>query len=87
MTNPHEDKEGLIPPRLAAPVSQPALEAKVEMRPCDVCTLLDDDATPKSCVYCPSCDAWMCAADKSDWVRRARSAAIKAARAIKGALS
>jgi hypothetical protein len=27
---------------------------------CDVCWLVDEDATPKRTAYCGLCDAWIC---------------------------
>lgn len=30
------------------------------LRACDVCRLVDLDASPKPCSYCGLCDAWLC---------------------------
>lgn len=30
------------------------------LRACDVCRLVDLDASIKPCVYCGLCDAWLC---------------------------
>lgn len=30
------------------------------LRACDVCRLVDFDASPKLCAYCGLCDAWLC---------------------------
>ena len=43
-------------------------------RACDVCRLVDYDTTPKMCSYCSLCDAWICEADTSNWVRRIKAA-------------
>lgn len=42
---------------------------------CDVCRLLDYDASIKFCGYCPICDAWICQPDQNNWVRRLQAAA------------
>lgn len=49
------------------------------LRACDVCRLVDLDPSPKLCVLCPLCDAWLCTGC-SGWtpkqlLRRAEAAA------------
>ena len=53
-----------------------------EVRPCDVCVLLDNDSSPKPCLFCSMCGTWMCvitAGAISE--RRTRAFARKALRA------
>ena len=38
---------------------------------CDVCRLVDNDLTEKECTFCEACNAWICTADETAWVRRA----------------
>ena len=47
------------------------------MHICDVCLILDKDATPKLCGYCGGCGAWICEKDVDDLVRRAKAAGRK----------
>ena len=44
---------------------------------CDVCLILDKDATPKPCGYCGGCGAWICEKDVMDLQRRAKAMARK----------
>lgn len=46
-----------------------------QMHICDVCRLLDFDASKKFCEYCNLCDAWICQEDQSKWGRRLLAAA------------
>jgi hypothetical protein len=48
-----------------------------QLRICDVCRLVDYDTTEKICGYCPLCDAWICDADATDWVRRIKAAVLR----------
>jgi len=48
-----------------------------QMHICDVCLILDKDATPKLCGYCGGCGAWICEKDVDDLVRRAKAAGRK----------
>lgn len=48
------------------------------MAVCDVCRILDGDYRQKPCQYCPSCDAWICAADIRNLARRARAMMARA---------
>lgn len=49
----------------------------MELRRCDVCYYVDTDDSLKMCIYCPSCDSWICEQDKMAWGRRARAALSK----------
>jgi hypothetical protein len=44
---------------------------------CDVCRLLDGDLSLKNCGFCSLCDSWICEADRTDWLRRARAAVAR----------
>ena len=44
---------------------------------CEVCFLLDDDATKKEVTYCKACDSWICKEDKNNWLRRGLAALKK----------
>jgi len=55
------------------------------VQPCDVCSMLDADTTPKEVRYCSLCSAWMCQACFDDGTRRARAAGLRAkARLVRG---
>ena len=41
------------------------------MHVCDVCRLVNNDNTPKECVWCNFCHAWICKDDLNRWDRRA----------------
>lgn len=43
----------------------------MEIRTCDVHRLIDNDAAPRECEYCPRCQAWICKEDLHRWDRRA----------------
>src|SRR5947207_1353060 len=47
--------------------------AQTELKRCEVCWLLDGDASEKDCFYCPSCHAFICRADLNNWVRRGQA--------------
>lgn len=45
---------------------------------CDVCVMIDKDASEKSVGYCPMCKAWMCEGCRVSPARRARAAGMRA---------
>jgi hypothetical protein len=45
-----------------------------EFRACDCCRILDGDETPKVCGFCSTCQAWLCAFCRNNWMRRVRAA-------------
>ena len=50
----------------------------VIVRHCDVCYLLDNDASPKETMYCSLCDAFMCdACRRNKWRRMGAAIARK----------
>jgi hypothetical protein len=55
---------------------KPAPTPHMEVRVCDVCRLVDGDVREKSCTWCGFCKAWICSADWSNVVRRAKAAAL-----------
>jgi len=50
-----------------------------QVRPCDVCIILDKDISEKDCSYCAVCEAWICRNDENDIVRRTRAFSAKLA--------
>jgi len=40
---------------------------------CDVCQLLDGDASRKPVHYCSMCDAWLCVPCTHNWARRVQA--------------
>jgi hypothetical protein len=55
------------------------------VRHCDVCVLLDGNATPQPVQYCKLCDAFMCASCRKNYWRRLGAAiARKTRRMLKG---
>jgi len=56
-------------------------------RACDVCELVDGDASVKADTrYCPLCKAWMCNRCRGDLTRRAKAAGKRAGRGVMEAL-
>jgi len=49
-----------------------------ELRVCDVCTLVFQDARLKLCKYCGLCGAWMCDRCRGNWMARTMAATKKA---------
>lgn len=45
-----------------------------QMRMCDVCRLVDYDASNRLCFYCSMCDAWICQECAPQWGRRLKAA-------------
>lgn len=54
---------------------------------CDVCALVDHDASEKDVGYCPMCKAWMCEQCRVSPARRARAAGMRAFEGLKKGLS
>lgn len=48
-------------------------EAEPQLKICEVCRLLDKDNSEKLCGWCQMCDAWICIADQTDFIRRGRA--------------
>lgn len=49
---------------------------------CDVCFYIEGIKKKTRCFYCKECKAWICNADKDNWVRRVQAASIKLTRKL-----
>lgn len=49
------------------------MAAQPEMHVCDVHRLLDNNKTPRMCIFCNRCQAWICTDDLQRWDRRGRA--------------
>lgn len=58
-----------------------------EMRVCDVHRAIDNDLTPRLCVWCNFCKAWICKEDLSRWDRRRIAAAKNWGRTVRNAVA
>ena len=56
-----------------------------DIRPCDVCAILDGDERQKLVVLCELCGAWMCADCKENPIRRARALVVRDAQLVRDA--
>lgn len=43
---------------------------------CEVHRLINNDTTPRECVWCSMCQAWICKEDLHRWDRRAKAALL-----------